>query len=98
MKPLTKGRAPQLTLKAPPELLQALKRAAAEESARRGRPVPVAEWVRETLEARLHREQRHRLSREEEDAAWIAIADAAEAEPGEDIPLEQVKAKALSTP
>jgi len=66
-----------LPAKVPPSMVEELRRAAAQESARRGRPVGVSQFVRETLEARLRRRQRRREIQteqaEQEERDWSAL-------------------------
>lgn len=44
------------TLRLPPGLRERVDRAAAEEAARRGRPLTVQQWIREVLESELQTE------------------------------------------
>jgi len=93
----------QLPVKVPRQMLAALKRLAAEEGARQGRPVGVSEVVRETLQARLRRKRTRRavpLSEEEEDRLLARAAEEAYYDPAnqERIPWEQIQAESEHLP
>jgi len=75
----------------PAELYDDVQQFAAEETLRRRKRVTASQVVREALQERMRR-RRERWDAEE-DAYLHALADKAEAEPGDDIPWEQVRAK-----